>query len=1095
MLSTNYLAKDDLARGVLSTIKHVDEHPWRAWLRYRISRAPTALIPYQYKFVGPLDITWRNKIGGVLPNPIPKSVKPRLPQLSFERDPAIYDILRNLTWLGFDDTITKLKEHLEKVDSTNQAYRQALEVGEEFTPNPSDPEPQNITLAFVDKLYDIWEVLNETGSDDINPGLIKAFKKQIHDLVERQRNAVLEQVLDTVVDELSQGSKGLLKKAYFKVIRWRLQQLVSKNKGLAYSESDPEKPSIQQSIINYLRSLNTDSHQTFSEKELLTISNIMGSFDVPDYKRIVNLNKNLVKEEEAAEPTWREWTSQKVDKVKFWKKTPVNEVEEPLAPERLPTEQRPISSYEYLQKRLHKRERDTPFKSDYILSGSTPKAWQDTQADADSINKVHEAQAKIDSLRPTTEPDKKKKKIRWLKWLADKISLISTADLSAGEGIAAAVLSGFNIILSICLIATSGAIANFFLFRPYSQETFKNLFLGRVFKDKDGRKVSWLKTLLILPLTIFAFSGAIAIGFVSWLTATHAIAALIATLSSIAMPILLPVTFAISFIAATLCTAETSFTRKLLIVLGATTVITGTIAGLLLTPIVPLIIPILLATGTTIALGCAFFVTLAGFITHNRHLAIKDFFVKTYGLYGYRNATAGDWMRHILKCSLVTTALVGALALTVIATVASAGLYHNKAVFVLHNTMGIVANKSHALAYVFIDTLGTYINFTAFNLDNNAAFMLRSVGVLKAVLPTKLIGGVISTIIHPVKTFNKLSEVASQFKSAPLTTTWDGVKSVGSGIKNKFVNIGSAIKAVWQRPIRSMDNTEAMVVKGGLLVGCVANGVGQGLGMISPSSIHDTSRIDGLTGPAAACVDGTAGTVNSIGANAVAVDSKTTLPSKACKAVVTQACLDKAARMLWKRVSDPDNPKYVAEGHSYEPKDYNPKNIHNLAKAIAVARSETISEGLTKIFQPKDANPSSQSTAENLKQMRREKTFELFEHYRHHHHHSHHHEHHHHGDGRRSRSTSVVTRERAVSSECEEGMHIDTTTYSADSGLGMLMQRNGLFQGAGDVKSISTSSSVDSISSDTSTDSTSPRTSTHVEADFGLYALSGGKFG
>lgn len=488
-----------------------------------------------------------------------------------------------------------------------------------------------------------------------------------------------------------------------------------------------------------------------------------------------------------------------------------------------------------------------------------------------------EIQAILDAQRKTDISAKKQRQRNWKQRIL-KIALVCAVIVGIGEGIAAAVMFSFiPVIPALLTIGVCGFLVNYVLFKGSCQETLKKLFFLKLFKDKNGDNVSMIKKLLIIASLVIAVSGALSIGFLSYSTASTAITALMLGMGFAAPPV-----FIMS--------------------------LAGIIAGV-----------------TAVALACAFFVCFADLIANERYKGLLQYFKNIFTLPGYQTASASQWAGHILKVIVNLAVLLLMTAVFVVACIATAGLYHQKALLFLQQTakvntwLGSAGNTfSQIFTAIFIDGIAVGINFNYFNLVNLAKFSITMRdGILDALYAIPVFfKGCIRAVSHPLQFVSECKE------------NYDALKQ--------------RVKWSFDRPISLIDTVVLGVKKFSLLFSAFWNSLGQGIGLgTDPQSIQIYQDVTGNGGASAALSLTAAAGVNSAAAGVEAIFEECSSGSKATQSTLTQWCRKTAIDYL-------KNGKLETPEGSIEPYTYD--NIQRYQQEFAHDRAVSRKQGMHKAF-------------------------------------------------------------------------------------------------------------------------------------------------
>ncbi len=459
---------EQMSKSICQTLAYIDNHPWKAigW----------QLLPFSSRFC------------------------------PYNQD--IYKLLREFIHLGLDNIDTNNdKEQFNLITSLNY-YIQALERSK-----LGDKRDKVICIAFMDKLYEIFDVLVSNGLEDTHPGKAKIIKKHLHHLAEHYQIANAKRIIN-------------LRKLYQKLQK-------------EYAGRDRSTRMERTKDWWYGKKRDTFPHEKYPHIEAM----LAGGIYAQTYTLVDHLDsKNLT---------------------------------------------------------------------------------------ADEIKAITEGQ------RPTPPHMKKVSKRKWKKFILS-LAFLSTIIPAIGEGVYAMAMFGFVSIFPILLAIGIGSfLLKYLLFHSSCQETLKKLFLGRLFKDKDGNSVSLIKKIIISTLLPIGITGAIVGSYLSFSTTSTALAATFAAIGIIAPSALI---FSLASIIAVVSAA---------------------------------------------ALACSISAFIADVVSNERHKDVFHYGKELFMLPGYKTASFSQWAAHITKV-VANLLLLSAMTLIFsIAFILTAGLCQPKELFFL----------------------------------------------------------------------------------------------------------------------------------------------------------------------------------------------------------------------------------------------------------------------------------------------------------------------------------------------------------------------------------------------------------------------------
>ncbi|WP_367608168.1 hypothetical protein [Legionella sp. W05-934-2] len=692
-----------MSQDIRESLAYIDEHPWRTFFWHLVPFS-SAFCPYNDK---------------------------------------IFKILREYIRLGLDDIDgEKVAERFDMITELNQ-YLQSLHLQAD-----SDLKDKVVCAAFMDKLYEVYDVLVSNGLEDTHPGQAKKIKKLLHHLAE--------------------------------------------------------------------------------------------DYQIEDGKRIINLRKLYRKlKKQYAEEDNRTVNERLKD---WWYGT---------KPDHFPHEK-----YAHIEAMIN----GGMYAQTYMLV--------DHLAEKDL---TEEERVAIANEQRSTIPNAILKARRKWKKIISYAAFFCAFIVGIGEGFAAAVMFSYiPVIPALLTIGVCGFLVNYVLFHDSCEETLKKLFLLKLFKDKNGDSVSLIKKALIIASLIIAISGALSISFLSYSTASTAIAAVMAGLGIAAPPILI-----IS--------------------------LAGIIAGV-----------------TAIALTCAFFVIFADLIANERYKEIWQYFKDIFLMPGFKTASFSQWAQHLLKIAVNLVVLVAMTSVFVVACIATAGLYHQKALLFLQSTLKAGSSFSQWFAAVFIDGIAVGINFNYFNAVYLAKFAASlSDTILEGIYTIpKIIKGIVKAIFHPIQ--------ASQ------------------AFKHSFDAKSESILRSLERPISFMDGLSLAFKKYGLLFSAFWNSLGQAIGLgTDDQSIKIYQNFTGSNIASAALSLSTAAGVNSAAAGMESIFEECATGVKATEATLTDTSRKTAIEWL-------DKGQVVS--NTGEVKAYTYENIQQYQQQLAIERAAARRQGLHAAF-------------------------------------------------------------------------------------------------------------------------------------------------
>lgn len=366
-----------------------------------------------------------------------------------------------------------------------------------------------------------------------------------------------------------------------------------------------------------------------------------------------------------------------------------------------------------------------------------------------------------------------------------KISLAISAIVGFGEGLVAAkfaaaamlALFGIGFVPVIFIIGIPGMLVNICLFYGSAVTTMKDLFLGQIYNDENGNKVSpAMRKAINTTLVLSLFSG-LCFGALSYQSATIALAALTG--------------------------------------LGAAS------GGIIIAAAA-------VALVTTVALTCLYYCCTASLLKNNTLGKIKDFFKETFtNIYAYDCVKDGgaDWklwsersntdkaLFYLKKTAAVIVNAIAVTAATAVAFVftgASFGMFANQAGGLVISAFKASAHAAKVAGYI-ISAIGSILN-TVFQVNsiNTFCMMLGQTALAVTLLPVSVIGF-----------------------GAKLATDWTNTtQQVKKAFKSTFKGLN------WTNFLPKVCR---FIYKWTLIACTLVNGAAQGLGGNNSTSIHAVS--------------------------------------------------------------------------------------------------------------------------------------------------------------------------------------------------------------------------------------------------------------